>query len=402
VATHDRRASQAGAGHSDETALVRRAQGGDAEAFACLVETHRAALARFCGRLVGDSGTAEDLAQETLLRAQQALPRLEAPERFGAWLFGIAANLARKAWRRNARAPLSLERLASGMPPPAWYREPLAAEAVTPEPAFEAADRARRLFDAVGHLPPALRHPVVLHYLEGLSYAEIAAALAVPATTVRGRLALSRSRLRRAFDPDGARRGARPWRRQQEDTRMMADDRQPGDRGPEVGLPAGAAGALERAIAGAWWEAIRPGVAYTAEARDVFVTATRELWRWNHQHVGTEHLLAGLVHDEGGTPARALATAGATPDRVREMLAARLARREGPPTAALKGATARTRIAIELGIEEARHRAEHEEGPAYLLLGVVQVRPGIAALLLESLGVDLERVRTAALAAIGG
>jgi RNA polymerase sigma-70 factor (ECF subfamily) len=73
---------------------VRRAQAGDPRAVACLVERHHEALARFCRRLVGEAGP--DLAQETLLRAVPALGRLQEPGRFPAWLFGIAANLARK------------------------------------------------------------------------------------------------------------------------------------------------------------------------------------------------------------------------------------------------------------------------------------------------------------------
>ena len=60
--------------------------------------------------------------------------------------------------------------------------------------------------------------------------------------------------------------------------------------------------------------------------------------------------------------------------------------------AALEGVTARTRLAIELGIEEARHRAEHEVGPAHLLLGLVQVRDGIGAAILELLASSLTDV----------
>lgn len=73
--------------------LVQRARRGDTAALSCLVESHLPALSRFCLRLVGDAPAAEDLAQETVLRAYQSLGRLEEPSRFGAWLFGITANL---------------------------------------------------------------------------------------------------------------------------------------------------------------------------------------------------------------------------------------------------------------------------------------------------------------------
>jgi hypothetical protein len=73
----------------------------------------------------------------------------------------------------------------------------------TPEQAVEQAEQTRRLAAAIAALPPALARAVTLHYLEGQSYAEVAAALAVPVSTVKGRLFKSRARLRRALDPDG-------------------------------------------------------------------------------------------------------------------------------------------------------------------------------------------------------
>ncbi len=184
--------------------LVRRAQAGDRRAVARLVERHHAALARFCWRLVGEAGP--DLAQETLLRAVPALGRLREPARFPAWLLGIAANLARKWWRRQARWPLSLEALAEAYPDVPWPAAPLWGPAAgEPGAAAVRAEEARRLEAAVGALPASLRRVLVLHYLDGLSYAEIAAALDVPVSTVKGRLFQSRRRLRGALDPEGTR-----------------------------------------------------------------------------------------------------------------------------------------------------------------------------------------------------
>jgi RNA polymerase sigma factor (sigma-70 family) len=194
-------------------ALVRRAQAGDPRAVACLVERHHDALTRFCRHLVGEAGP--DLAQETLLRAVPALGRLREPARFPAWLLGIAANLARKWWRRRARWPLSLEGLAEAYPDVPWPAAPLWSPAAgEPEAAAVRAEEARRLGAAVGALPAPLRRVLVLHYLDGLSYAEIAAALDVPVSTVKGRLFKSRARLRGALDPDGT-AAPRPHRRKE-------------------------------------------------------------------------------------------------------------------------------------------------------------------------------------------
>jgi RNA polymerase sigma factor (sigma-70 family) len=121
-----------------------------------------------------------------------ALHALRDPERFSAWLYGIAANLARKWWERRARWPLSLDRLALTYPDVDWAPATVGG---APDLLAEAADEAARIRRALGALPAALRRVLVLHYLDGLSYAEIAAALDVPVSTVRGRLAASRSRL---------------------------------------------------------------------------------------------------------------------------------------------------------------------------------------------------------------
>ncbi len=173
-------------GGRDVPALVWRAQRGDLEAFACLAEEQQAALNRFCRRLMGDASSAEDLAQETLLRAQASIRRLGEPYRFGPWLFGIAANLAKKWWRVQARSPLSLESLMSAYPNVEWD-ESLYAVA-SPEQIEEAAEQTAVLREAVASLPVALSRVVVLHYLDGLDYAEVAAALDVPVSTVKGRL----------------------------------------------------------------------------------------------------------------------------------------------------------------------------------------------------------------------
>src|SRR5688572_3540708 len=96
---------------SEVATRVQRARAGDRAALASLIDDAYPSLSRFCAQLVGH-GSAEDLAQETILRATAALHGLRDPERFVAWLFGIAANLAHRSWERRARWPLSLDHLA--------------------------------------------------------------------------------------------------------------------------------------------------------------------------------------------------------------------------------------------------------------------------------------------------
>src|SRR5919108_5258418 len=182
------------AGTAGTAQVVARAQAGDATAFACLVERHGATLRRFCARLAGAGGSADDLVQETLLRAFRALPGLGDPERFEAWLLAIAANLARTWWRQQARWPLSLEALQLAYPDLQW--EGLPSLVWSPDRIVEEAEQGRILRRALEALPPAMGRAVALHYLGGLDYQEIAAALDVPVSTVRGRLFTSRRRLR--------------------------------------------------------------------------------------------------------------------------------------------------------------------------------------------------------------
>src|SRR5262249_60313901 len=128
----------AAGGMEEPVLLVRRARAGDVPAFAALAAEHQGALERFALRLMGDPDRGEDLVQETLLRAQQSIGRLGAPYRFGPWLMGIAANLARKAWRAEARRPLSLEWLSAAYPHVAWDESDTAVP--SPEQHSEAAE----------------------------------------------------------------------------------------------------------------------------------------------------------------------------------------------------------------------------------------------------------------------
>jgi RNA polymerase sigma-70 factor (ECF subfamily) len=166
-----------------EGALIGAAQRGDKAAFGRLVRKYHRLVVGVAYHLTGDAATAEDVAQETFLRAWQHLPRFE-PRRavsFRAWLCRIARNRALDVIRRRREVePLDPRRADPGPTP--------AAQASRAEVA--AAVRA-----AIGRLPEASRETVVLRELEGLSYAEIAAALDVPIGTVMSRLHAARKRL---------------------------------------------------------------------------------------------------------------------------------------------------------------------------------------------------------------
>ncbi len=83
--------------------LVRRVLDGDSHAFTTLVDRHAGACLRFATRMLGDRADAEDVTQETLLRAYRALARYEDREAFRTWLFTILVNRCRTAAARRAR-----------------------------------------------------------------------------------------------------------------------------------------------------------------------------------------------------------------------------------------------------------------------------------------------------------
>src|SRR5919109_5059 len=315
--------------------LVVQAQRGDPAALERLMERYLVSLTAFCRRLAGAQGGAQDLVQETLLRAVVSLGRLEEPERFEAWLFGIAANVARKRWQRDLRAPLPL---GAAMAHPDTESVAVRPLWEAPERAVELAERAREIERAVRALPEHLNRVVALRYADGLSYAEIAAELGVPVSTVKWRLFHSRRRLRAALG-NGERHA--PERRPRTAGRAVkGTEMQVQTESQEADRVIGAAqNRIARAAAfyGHWFG--RPiGVeGLTEDAKGVIRRATAEGQRFVHNYVGTEHLLLGLVTDEASLPAAVLAERGVTLASLRELMDRRLGKGKPPqdPTMSL-------------------------------------------------------------------
>ncbi|MDQ3894631.1 MAG: DUF151 domain-containing protein [Actinomycetota bacterium] len=165
--------------------LVAAALAGEPAAFAALAERNRARVEAVVERMVGDD--AEDVVQEALLRAYLGLSQLRDPARFGAWLCGIAANLAKMRLRRRA-----LERKRSL----SRALDQLAAEPAI-DGSFEELELLDLVRDALDVLPPRWREVVLLHHIDGLSCEDIAAALGSSSGAVRVRLHRARERLRR-------------------------------------------------------------------------------------------------------------------------------------------------------------------------------------------------------------
>lgn len=170
---------------------IERARRGDPDAFARLVARFAAPLFRFARPLAGDDPGAEDIVQETFVRAHGALARYDPVRPFAAWLFKIAANLAvsrARAARRRRAAPLG------ETDPPARAGGGGAERA-------EADDAGVAVRRAVAELPPRYRALVVLYYLDEMDLADAAETLGIPVGTAKVRLFRARALLRARLGP---------------------------------------------------------------------------------------------------------------------------------------------------------------------------------------------------------
>jgi len=132
---------------------------------------------------------------------------------------------------------------------------------------------------------------------------------------------------------------------------------------------------------------------FTSRARHVLTLAQEEATNLNHHYIGTEHLLLGLLREGEGVAAAVLAGLGVELARVRSGVEFIIGQGD-KPVAGEVGLTPRAKKVIELAVDEARQLGHHYIGTEHLLLGLVREGNGIAAGVLESLGVTLDKVRT--------
>ena len=132
---------------------------------------------------------------------------------------------------------------------------------------------------------------------------------------------------------------------------------------------------------------------FTERARRVLSLAQEEAQRFQHNYIGTEHLLLGLVREGEGVAARVLNNLGIDLNKVRTTVEFIIGRGDRIILGEI-GLTPRAKKVIELAVDEARRLNHSYIGTEHLLLGLVREGQGIASGVLESLGVNLERVRT--------
>lgn len=158
----------------------------DLDAFGELVRRHQDFVYGAALRIVRNPVIAQDLAQETFVRAHRALPGFRGQAQVRSWLYRIATNLALNAVQRRREYPTDAVPERSTRHDPANDAENLALR--------------RELEEAIAELPPKLKQPLVLREYEGLSYQAIAEALDLPINTVRTRILRARRSLRERME----------------------------------------------------------------------------------------------------------------------------------------------------------------------------------------------------------
>jgi ATP-dependent Clp protease ATP-binding subunit ClpC len=131
---------------------------------------------------------------------------------------------------------------------------------------------------------------------------------------------------------------------------------------------------------------------FSERARRVLSLAQEEAQRFNHNYIGTEHILLGLVRETEGVGARVLSSLGVELSKVRSAVEFIIGRGERPSPGDI-GLTPRAKKVIELAVDEARRLSHHYIGTEHLLIGIMREGEGVAAGVLESLGVSLDKVR---------
>jgi len=131
---------------------------------------------------------------------------------------------------------------------------------------------------------------------------------------------------------------------------------------------------------------------FSERARRVLSLAQEEAQRFNHNYIGTEHILLGLVRETDGVAAKVLTSLGVELTKVRSAVEFIIGRGERATPGEI-GLTPRAKKVIELAVDEARRLSHNYIGTEHLLIGLLREGEGVPAGVLESLGVNLDKVR---------
>jgi RNA polymerase sigma-70 factor (ECF subfamily) len=175
----------------NENSLIQRAQKGDSDAFAALVDEHQRFIFNLALRLLKDENEALDLTQETFVRAWTALPNFRGQSQFRTWLYRITTNLC---YNRLPNLRRSLNDLGDDV-----MEEIPESNFDNPAHKFESGETRKHLYKAIDELDANYKLLITLRYQNELSYEEIASTLNLPLGTVKTGIFRAKEQLRKSL-----------------------------------------------------------------------------------------------------------------------------------------------------------------------------------------------------------
>jgi len=188
-----------GRDESDEQLMLNAGQG-DRNAFDELVRRYSSRMVNVAYQVLGDRELAEDVAQETFLRAYKSAARYRQISKFSTWLYTIALNLCRNELRRRKFKTYSLEGMAE-RDEDSKIRVDIPDEKTQPDLDMERKEAGTLVRQAVEKLPEKFKAPLVLRDIQELTYEEISEILNLPEGTVKSRINRGRMRVKEILKP---------------------------------------------------------------------------------------------------------------------------------------------------------------------------------------------------------
>lgn len=184
---------------ASDAQLVERVQRGDKRAFDLLVVKYQHKVLKLVSRLISNPAEAEDVAQDAFIKAYRALKSFRGDSAFYTWLYRIAINTAKNALVSNGRRPVDYN--LDLQDPDQYEAQSRLRESDTPEGMLLTEEIRQTVQNAMQDLPNDLRTAITLRELDGLSYEEIAEAMACPVGTVRSRIFRAREAIDKRLKP---------------------------------------------------------------------------------------------------------------------------------------------------------------------------------------------------------
>jgi RNA polymerase sigma-70 factor (ECF subfamily) len=179
-----------------DASLVAQTLSGDQDVFAGLVERYRDSVQNLAYRMLGNISEAEEVTQETFVRAYMRLATYKTEHKFSTWLFSIAVHLSIDYIRRRRFLALPLEEIP--------FLEWVADQDLSPEDSALRLEQQDEVQRSLNHLPSKYRAVIILRYWYDFSYEEIAQVLKLTPNLVKARLHQARKLLARALDKSAA------------------------------------------------------------------------------------------------------------------------------------------------------------------------------------------------------